>query len=217
MINKYNYNIEKFHSAQVVTSTISNKGGPKRLAHLKESLNYISIDGAVLEFGVFSGVTINLISNILSSDIIHGFDSFEGLPEDWFMNKKEKDQGITKRHKGFFAVDNLPTVNNNVKLWKGWFNSTIPQYINISNQPIKFLHIDCDLYSSTKTIFTLLNNFIVSGTIIVFDEFYPWGIGEYDLWEDHEYKALKEWVEEYDRKFEVISHNDYQQCAIKIS
>jgi hypothetical protein len=215
IIDKNNYNINAFQDVNLIT-TESKKTGPKRLAHLEESLNHISIDGAVLEFGVFSGATINLISDILSNDIVHGFDSFEGLPEDWFMKKKEKQKGNAKRHKGYFAVDTLPEVNNNVQLWKGWFDTTIPEYLKTTSTNIKFLHIDCDLYSSTRTIFNLLNNYIVSGTIIVFDEFYPWGHGVYDLWEEHEYKALKEWVEEHNRRFEIISRNDFQQCTIKI-
>lgn len=216
IIDKNNFSIEHFHNANLVTSTEIDKGGPKRLFHLEESLKHISVEGSVLEFGVFSGATINLISSILNTDTIHGFDSFEGLPEDWFMKEKEKQKGNPKRHKGYFAVDNKPEVNKNVHLWEGWFDNTIPQYIDSYKTPIKFLHIDCDLYSSTNTIFSLLNNFIVNGTVIVFDEFYPWGCGNYDLWHEHEYKALKEWTETYDRSFEVISRNDFQQCTIKI-
>ena len=41
--------------------------------------------GLILEFGVWSGKTINMIAdNVGQSRQVHGFDSFEGLPEDWF-------------------------------------------------------------------------------------------------------------------------------------
>ena len=215
LINKLNFSIEHFHNSKLVTID-NKKGGPKRLHHLEDSLQHCLIEGNILEFGVFSGSTINVISSVFKDQITHGFDSFEGLPEDWAMTRKELQNGKPKRHKGYFAVDQLPIVNENVKLWKGWFENTIPTYINKHSDPIKFLHIDCDLYSSTNTIFTMLNDYIISGTIIVFDEMYPWGHGKYHLWEHHEYKALKEWVQTYDRKFEILSRNDFQQCAIKI-
>ena len=40
-------------------------------------------DGEVLEFGVFSGRSITFAANALPNITVHGFDSFEGLPEDW--------------------------------------------------------------------------------------------------------------------------------------
>jgi len=215
IIDKNNYNIELFHTAPTI-SVDGKKDGPKRWKHLEESLKHITIKGNVLEFGVFSGTTINMISKALPSDTIHGFDSFEGLPENWYMQKREKSRGKAKRHQGFFSVDKIPQVNENVKLWKGWFTDTLPKYRKNNTSNIKFLHVDCDLYSSTDTVFTQLNDYIVPGTVIVFDEFYPWGGAPYELWYEGEYKALKEWVEKHNRKFEVLSRNEFQQCAIKI-
>jgi len=110
----------------------------------------------------------------------------------------------------------LPTVPNNVEFWVGWFDQTIPKYIGSHIAPIKLLHVDCDLYVSTKTIFDMLNDRIVKGTVIVFDDFYPWGKIPYPNWADGEYKALQEWIETYDRQFTVLSHNKHQQCAILI-
>lgn len=40
-------------------------------------------DGLFLEFGVYQGKSINYMSELLKDKIIYGFDSFEGLPEDW--------------------------------------------------------------------------------------------------------------------------------------
>ena len=125
IVDKNNFSIEVFHNSNLITLDTKH-GGPKRWHHLSESLNKISVDGNMLEFGVFSGKTINIISSHFPNNTIHGFDSFEGLPEDWFMKEKEKKKGNAKRHKGYFAVDNLPTVNDNVTLWKGWFNDSIP-------------------------------------------------------------------------------------------
>jgi len=60
-----------------------------------------------LEFGVFTGGTANIISKHV--DKLYGFDSFEGLPEAW--------DGVVG--KGFFKIENLPKVDNNVELIQG--------------------------------------------------------------------------------------------------
>ena len=43
-------------------------------------------DGLNLEFGVFSGRTINHLSSEYPDLKFYGFDSFEGLPESWRSN-----------------------------------------------------------------------------------------------------------------------------------
>jgi hypothetical protein len=217
IINKSNYNIAHFIDSQLVTPSAV-KNGTHRYNHLKFAMEQVSITGEVLEFGVYSGASINMIAEKFLEDIVHGFDSFEGLPEAWAMTKKDITRGNPRVAKGHFSVGQLPSVHSNVRLWKGWFNSTLPLHIKeIAPAQIKFLHVDCDLYSSTKTIFDLLNNHIVKETVIVFDEFYPFrDKTEYELWERHEYKALKEWVERYDREFTILGRSNYQQCSIKI-
>lgn len=118
---------------------------------------------------------------------------------------------------GHFAMQGLPSVAANVRLVKGWFDATIPQWQVEHNGTVKFIHIDCDLYSSTKTVLKELNKQIVPGTVIVFDEFYYWARPtEYTNWSEHEYRALGEWITEYDRAFEILARNNYFQCAIRV-
>jgi hypothetical protein len=212
MINKNNFSIDVFHNISNIFS--SDNLDECRHKNLKFAISQTSISGSVLEFGVHSGTTINLISNIFTNELIYGFDSFEGLPEDWNISHNEK---FNKHKKGYFAVDSLPTVNENVKLIKGFFDQSLTPWIN-EHRPnrIKFLHIDSDLYSSAIFVLDKLNEFIVSGTVIVFDEFYPWGRKRYETWEEHEYRALKEWITKFDREFEVLCRSSHQQCAIKI-
>lgn len=214
IINNTNYSIEPFHSAPVPTKAYKSDG-IERKKHLQAVCRLSVIEGEILEFGVFQGKTITHLAGSFPNKILWGFDSFEGLPEDWFLNASDQ---VSTRPAGYFALDELPQVPNNVKLVKGFFDQSVPKWLN--ENPIKqisILHIDCDLYSSTKTIFNLLNSYIVEGTVIIFDEFYPWsGIEKYDLWAQGEFKALEEWVEKYDRKFEVIYRNRHQQCSIRI-
>ena len=77
--------------------------------------------GIVLEFGVYKGNSINYMSKKLNNTNFFGFDSFEGLQEDWKGNYMRK---------GYFNVyGKLPKVNKNVKLFKGWFKNTLPVFL----------------------------------------------------------------------------------------
>lgn len=167
---------------------------------LKYCLDKVSLNGLFLEFGVYKGDTINYISNFV--DKIYGFDSFEGLPEDWR-------EGYPKNH---FKLKGLPKVNKNVILIKGWFNETIEKFVNNNEESCAFIHIDCDLYSSTKTIFDCLDKKIKPGTIIIFDEFF-----NYDGWKNGEYKAFNEFIDTKNIKFKYIGYCHYhEQVAVQI-
>ena len=147
-----------------------------------------------LEFGVASGNTINYISKF-TNNTVYGFDSFEGLPEKWR-------DGIEK---GFFSRNGiLPQVNSNVKLIKGWFNETLVDFIKIKNKKISFIHIDCDLYSSTKYVLATLINYIDNNCIIIFDELvnYPGFDGD-----NGELKAFYEFITENNVDYEWIGMN----------
>jgi hypothetical protein len=132
-------------------------------------------NGLFLEFGVATGRTIRHLAG-LSTSPVYGFDSFEGLPEDW----------RTGFEKGAFS-GSLPTVPANVSLIKGWYSETLPAFLLKHKERVSFLHIDCDLYSSTKCVFDLLADRITSGTVILFDEYW-----NYPGWKQHEYLAFEE-------------------------
>jgi len=144
-----------------------------------------------LEFGVAGGTTINYISKF-TQDKVYGFDSFEGLPEKW---RDGFDKGA------FSQQGNMPIVNGNVELIKGWFNETLPTFIKSQNKKVSFIHMDADLYSSTKCIFDILKDYIDDDCVIVFDELlnYP----GFDS-ETGELKALYEFVTEHNVDFEWI-------------
>jgi tetratricopeptide (TPR) repeat protein len=159
------------------------------------------LDGLVLEFGVYNGKSIRNIASIVKTEV-HGFDSFEGIPENW----NDEPTG------SYSANGELPIVADNVTLHQGWFEDTIPNFKIEHTGPIRFMNIDCDLYSSTKTIFDLLGSQIVSGTVIVFDEY----IG-YKSWKDDEFKAFQEAVNQYQWQYEIMSFSfATKQVALKI-
>lgn len=169
-----------------------------------------------LEFGVFSGVSIGRIRHAVKGDV-YGFDSFEGLPEQWR-------QGYPR---GSFDMAGLPAVGPDVTLVKGWFDKTLPQFVQdtLGDRQIGLLHVDCDLYSSTKTVFDCLQRNIGPGTVIVFDEMI-----NYPGYEQHELLAFWEYVRDTGVKFEIIGgygnpfafrdtcveHYNNQQVAVRI-
>jgi hypothetical protein len=160
--------------------------------------------GLILEFGVWSGASINTIADYVGqSRQVHGFDSFEGLPEDWFG-------GYTK---GLFHTQGkLPEVRSNVQLHVGWFDKTLPDFVAKHRDNIAFLHVDCDLYSSTKTIFDLLGDRLVPGSVILFDEYF-----NYPSWRDHEHRAFQELVQERSLKYRWIAYNRVEwNAAVQI-
>lgn len=139
-----------------------------------------TIPGLVLEFGVAGGRSINRLAKLFPQETVYGFDSFEGLPEAWRPDYQ----------KSHFAQA-LPAVRDNVQLVVGWFNETLPGFLDKHPGDVSLLHVDCDLYSSTKTIFKLLAPRIKPGTLIVFDEYF-----NYPGWREHEHKAFIEFLEE---------------------
>lgn len=158
----------------------------------------------IMEFGVASGRTLNQFARLLPDKCIHGFDSFEGLPEDW----------TSRMPRGFFKRDKLPKVRQNSELYVGWFNETLPTWkLTYVNSPILLLHIDCDLYSSTWTVLTELRKNIVPGTVIVFDEYI-----NYPGWQEDEFRAWQEFVEIYNIDYEYIGRvSSHQQVAVRVT
>jgi len=175
-----------------------------RLSLLRHSLTLVDeeSDGLYCEFGVYQGASINFIASLVHGEV-HGFDSFEGLPETW--------QG--HRPRGAFRVDRLPRVRPNVVLHEGWFHESLPVFKERHREPILFMHLDADLYSSTKTVFDVLGEGIVPGTVIQFDEFF-----NYPGWTQGEYRAFSEFVKARTVAFEYVGYCPKgEQVAVRIT
>jgi hypothetical protein len=150
---------------------------------LREPLNY-------LEFGVFQGASIRFWSNILTdeSSRLDGFDSFEGLPENW---------GLQCPRNTFDTRGIIPVIDDSrVHLHKGWFQDSVPSFLKDfePRQPL-VLHLDADLYSSTAFILKQMQPFLRSGTLLIFDEFAD---------REHELKAFEECLTETGMSVECV-------------
>ncbi len=144
------------------------------------ALSKVAIDGLFAEFGVHTGGSINHIAAAVrdKTSTVYGFDSFEGLKEDW--------RGTWYRAGHFDLGGKPPEVLANVTLIKGWFDETVPRFLaDHPDRPFAFIHLDADTFESTTLVLSLLERRIVKGTVIVFDEYlgFPnWQNGELLAW-----------------------------------
>lgn len=206
-LEKIALRISREHTASYI---VKNLPKAKAFQSVEDIINF-SVDsvaehmksGLFLEFGVWKGRSINRIAR-KTKHVVFGFDSFEGLPEAW----------RTGFNTGEFALptNQLPEVEHNVRLIKGWFNQTLPEFIKTTESNIALLHVDCDLYSSTKTIFEHIGDRLVSGSIVLFDEYFG-----YPTWENHEYLAFQEFISSSGKKYEYLGYNaNHEQVVVKI-
>lgn len=160
-------------------------------------------EGLMLEFGVAGGNSIRQIAS-RTNNTVHGFDSFEGLPEDW--------AGHLERRGAFSQKRQLPDVPANVKLHVGWFDATLPGFLETNPGPISLLHVDCDLYGGTKYILDTAGDRLQAGSVVLFDEYF-----NYPSWRHHEHKAWQEFVNVRNVKYTYISMTAMDGCvAVRI-
>lgn len=151
-------------------------------------------DGVALEFGVGGGDSTRLIAAHMP---VTAFDSFQGLPEDWR-------EGYPA---GMFAQDTVPKIDN-ATIVVGLFEDTLPGF-DFADLDIGLLHLDADLYSSTRTVLEHVGPHLNPGCYVVFDEWHGY-IGA----KDYEQRAWREFAGHLD--WTVVGHSD-QAWAIRIT
>lgn len=184
----YNFFKDKMKSSSIFLKVedIRNFSIYKAIQNNKHSENIF------LEFGVYTGGSINLFSKQLKTinASICGFDTFEGLTEDWLTHVFFPKGSLSLNSK-------LPKVEKNVRLIKGKIQDTLSSFLEEnSKKKIMFAHMDMDTYASTKYALTKIKPFLQKGSVILFDEFYG-----YPNWQEEEYKAFTEVFKENEYKF----------------
>ena len=177
--------------AEAVDYILANMQGAQVLEDRFELLRFALAgapqQGLVLEFGVEKGDSLRWIASH-TKRAVHGFDSFQGLPADWRGTKETRGK--------FDRRGRLPAVPANVQLHVGWFDQTIPPFLAATADAAALVHIDCDIYESTRTVLTSMGERIVPGTWIVLDEYF-----KYPGWRLHEFKAFQEWLAAAGRRY----------------
>ena len=161
---------------------------PPTVDVLGEALRHDKLQrrGTWVEFGVAKGETLQRIAASRGDARVWGFDSFDGLPEDWKPGWP----------KGTFAMNQIPRVPG-AHLVTGLFHEVLPAWM--PPEPVTFVHIDCDLYSAAKCALSHVRPMLADGAIIAFDE-----LLNYPGFEKHEMLALYEVTEEAGLQFEWL-------------
>jgi predicted O-methyltransferase YrrM len=175
---------------------------PNPMATLVHALGLAPRSGGLaLEFGVYSGTTLQAIAEARGDGHVFGFDSFQGLPEDW--------------RAGFAAGtfdDVEPPEVPGAELVVGWFAETLPTFLaERPEQPVDLLHLDADLYSSTATVLEHVGPRLRPGSVVVFDEYL-----NHPGWESGEHRAWTEYVDRTGTGFtyEAFTHDNEQVVVI---
>jgi len=186
----YNYFKKYFNSTILISEE-----GIRELVIKKSINNDKNLENFYLEFGVFTGESINYLSKFVKK--IYGFDSFEGLKEDFLIGQMSK---------GDFNLDGkIPILKSNVTPIKGWVQDTLPIFLKKFNPKINFVHMDLDTYESSKFTLEAIKPHLISGCIILFDEFY-----NFPGWEYGEFKALQEVFNENEFQYTAFSTDAYR-------
>lgn len=173
---------------------------PHPTATLEHALALAPRGGMALEFGVYSGTTLRAIAQARGDGRVHGFDSFQGLPEDWRA-------GFTA---GTFDDAEPPEVPG-AELVVGWFADTLPAFLAEHPGPVDLLHLDADLYSSTATVLEHVGPRLHPGSVVVFDEYL-----NHPGWEQGEHRAWTEYVDRTGLHFsyEAFTHDSEQVVVV---
>lgn len=167
---------------------------------LRHGLREAPAGGLVLEFGVASGTTLAILAEQTDRQVF-GFDSFDGLPEHWRLGFDA----------GQFAGA-APEVEG-AELVVGLFADVLPGFLAAHPGPVAFVHVDCDLYSSTRTVLDAVGPRLVPGSVVVFDEYY-----NYPGWQEHEYRAWQEFTLAHGVAYEHLALTlDDEQVAMRVT
>lgn len=154
-----------------------------------------------LEFGVYRGESIRHWSQGLrhAGSQLHGFDSFEGLPE----------AGWNWQQGQFDTKGRLPRIDDaRVRFHKGWFSDTLPGF-TLPAHACLVVNLDADLYSSTIFVLRGLREHLVPGTLLYFDDL---------LAVDHEPRAIEEFLAESGLALEpVIALRSLASAAFRVA
>jgi Macrocin-O-methyltransferase (TylF) len=147
-----------------------------------------------LEFGVYKAGMINYQARKFPALNFVGFDSFEGLQEQWSAMAPAKT---------FDLGGKLPKVRPNVRLVKGWFAEAAPRWKTEnpgSGIPL-LVHVDCDTYAATVDVLQFCADYVEHGLVLHFDDYFG-----FPNWRTGGFKALQEIAEKRRWRLTYLSY-----------
>ena len=171
------------------------------MPYFTQALEHIvtnKVQGDYLEFGVFDGQSLIMAYQVANrsqaTDMrFFGFDSFQGLPESdgirYLKGTLKSSMGNTVRHLRRVGVD-----MRRIELKEGIFSRSLNKAVKDQHKlrHAAIVHIDCDLYSSTKDVLAFVEDLVGPGTVMIFDDWDAYRKTETPE-ELGEQKAFREW------------------------
>lgn len=175
-------------------------GNIDHFASVAKGILDLNLEGDVAECGVYKGGSARLLATIFPNKKIFLFDSFEGMIENDILDKGHK--------KGDFKDTSLEQVKSylsdkpNCAFFPGWIPSSA-SFLN--EEKFCFVHLDLDLYQSTKASIEIFWPKIVSGGVMVFDD-----------WEWENCPGVTQSITEYfdNQGIQHKKHIDLHTCSI---
>jgi len=156
-----------------------------------EYINYEAVPGDIVEFGVFTGISLALLAKAHSFDPkgmrrrIGGFDSFQGLPGSDEKHARWRPGDCSSNHSShpLLGVGDPVTPDVTLRLFEacaleaptvhvGSFQETLPRAFPAAHSQVALAHFDCDLYESTRDALTAIAPVLHDGAMLLFDDWF---------------------------------------------
>ena len=196
---------------------------PDRESCLQFALLKSTPGGFLAEFGVGKGKTLNHIAD-MTDETVHGFDLFPGLALSSVGDTLTATTAMPKSRAASHGISAAPEAGAelrqvldrcelrfafNVCVWPGMFAETLPIFLDEVRAPARFVHIGCGLYGPTREVLFGLEGRIGRGTVVQFERLWNcWG------WQDHGYRALREFSEATGHDFRFLARTSGEQVAV---
>jgi O-methyltransferase len=140
------------------------------------------------------------------------FDSFRGLPRLSGVDVDSKQFGA-----GDFAFDQAVVVKHltergvwdpqRIILYPGWYDETLTPELfgNLRGSPAAIVHVDCDLYESSRTVLRFMTPLLQEGSILLFDDWFCFNASP----QRGERRAVTEWLAEDSGGFTLERYAEY--------
>ena len=148
------------------------------------------------EFGVWMGDSFRYLMKSYEKGF--GFDTFEGLPEDWRSVPKGS----------YSSFGSVPEISG-AEFIVGEFDKTLPTFFATERPKAALINLDADLYGSTLSALKNARSVIDEQTVIIFDEFI---INK--GWQQDEFRALNEFCALFDLRYEVVALSLYTKQVV---
>ena len=180
-----------YETRDVITQLIVRDPRWTTFCRAVEYVNYEAVPGDIIEFGVFTGISLALFSKAHSFDPkgmtreIAGFDSFEGLPgsDDEHARWQPGDCSSNHSWHPLLRIGDPVTPDITRRLFVacgledpilhiGPFERTLSNAFPARHRQVALVHFDCDLYESTRDALAAIAPVLQDGAMLLFDDWF---------------------------------------------